>query len=403
MGIQRGEALGRNRRFMAASQATIGTRPTFAATDSFIALGHSIVPSEERIKRRNPQSSRSLRERYVGSRSAEVTIVCEHLPRGGATPPDYGVLLTAGLGVQTVGGSDVTYSLSNTQTLPFVWFEVDAGLNTSTTAEYKEAADGFVVEQVKISISKDDIPKIEFSGPCHNFVQTGRAVAENLSGGETDIPLATNEHSRFFAVNSVVGIGTSTNTGAGHRVTAVDHTAGELTVTPAVAAGAQTAPAVWPISLWTEAQTGGSPTPHVVIAVDLGADTGAWVDALEITVKNNITQRRIIGNPWPADSTPGFRDVDGTVTISATRNDIQKILNSSHHNIANVSTFDIVVTIGESGQAGSILSLDNCELDWSGISWPEDGTVGTATIPFTCKSDSATAESEVSWVWQTLP
>lgn len=388
---------------MAASQATIGTRPTLAATDSFIALGHSIVPSEERIKRRNPQSSRSLRERYVGSRSAEVTIVCEHLPRGGATPPDYGVLLTAGLGVQTVGGSDVTYSLSNTQTLPFVWFEVDAGLNTSTTAEYKEAADGFVVEQTKISISKDDIPKIEFSGPCHSFVQTGRAVAENLSGGETDIPLATNEHSRFFAVNSVVGIGTSTNTGAGHLVTAVDHATGELTVTPAVAAGAQTAPVVYPISLWAEAQTGGSPTPHVVIAVDLGADTGAWVDALEITVKNNITQRRIVGSPWPADSTPGFRDVDGTVTISATRNDLQKILNSSHHNIATVSTFDIVVTIGESGASGSILTLNDAELDWTGVSFPEDGTVGTATVPFTAKASTATAEDEFTWVWQTLP
>lgn len=403
MGIQRSEALGRNRRFMAATQATIGTRPTLAATDSFIALGHSITPSEERLKRRNPRSSRSLLERYVGNRSAEVSIVCEHLPQGGATPPDYGVLLTAGIGTQTIGGSSVTYSLSNTQTVPIVWFEVDAGLNTSTTAEYKEAADGLVIEQVKISISKDDIPKIEFAGPCHRMVQTGRAVAQNVSGSETDIPLATAAHARFFDVNSVVGVGTSTNTGAGHRVTAVNYGTGTLTVTPGISAGAQTAPVVWPISLWSEANTAGAPTPQVVIAVDLGADTGAWVDAIEITVKNNLSQRRIVGNPWPVDSTPGFRDVEGTVTIAANRTDLQKILNSSHHNIANVSTFDVVVTIGESGSAGSILTLSNCELDWTGVSFPEDGTVGTATVPFVAKATDYNDEDEFSWVWQTLP
>lgn len=388
---------------MAATQTAIGTRPTLAATDSFIARSYSMVPSEERIKRRTPQSSRSLRERYVGNRAVDVTVVCEHLPRGGATPPDYAVLLTAGLGVQTVGGSDVTYSHSNTQTLPMVWLEVDSGLNTSTTAEYKEAADGFVIEQVKLSISKDEIPLIEFSGPAHRIVQTGRAVSENTSGGETTIALATDAHSRFFDVNSVIGVGTSTNAGAGHRVTAVDHTAGELDITPALAAGAQTAPAVYPISLWTEAQTAGSPTPHVTIAVDLGADTGAWVDGIEVMFKNNITQRRIVGDPWPVDSTPGFRDVEGTVTIQANRTDLQKILNSSHHNIASVSTFDVVVTIGESGGFGSVLTLNDCEIDWTGVSFPEDGTVGTATVPFVAKASTATAEDEAVWVWQTLP
>jgi hypothetical protein len=362
-----------------------------------------MVPSEERIKRRTPQSSRSLRERYVGNRQVDVTLVVEHLPQGGATPPDYGVLLAAGFGTQTIGGSDVTYAHSNTQTLPIVWLEVDCGLNTATTAEYKEAADGFVVEQVKLSVSKDEIPLIEFSGPAHNFVQTGRSVADNTSGAETTITLTTGTDSRYFAVNSVVGVGTSTNTGAGHRVTDVDHTAGTLDITPALAAGSQTAPVVWPISLWSEANTAGSPTPHVTMSVDLGADTDAWVDGIEVMWKNNITQRRTVGSPWPVDSTPGFRDCEGTLTIQANRTDLQKILRASTHNIANLSTFDIVITIGASGGFGSIVTLNDCELDWTGISWPEDGTVGTATIPFTCKSDSATAESESSWVWQTLP
>ena len=181
MGIQRSEALGRNLRFMAATQSAIGTRPTLAATDSFIARSYSVVPSEERIKRRTPQSSRSLRERYVGNRAVDVTIVCEHLPQGAATPPDYAVLLAAGFGAQAIGGSAVTYSHSNTQTLPMVWLEVDCGLNTATTAEYKEAVDGLVIEQIKLSVSKDEIPLIEFSGPGHSMVQTGRSVSENTA------------------------------------------------------------------------------------------------------------------------------------------------------------------------------------------------------------------------------
>ena len=402
MGIQRSEALGRNLRFMAATQSAIGTRPTLAATDSFIARSYSVVPSEERIKRRTPQSSRSLRERYVGNRAVDVTIVCEHLPRGAATPPDYAVLLAAGFGAQAIGGSAVTYSHSNTQTLPMVWLEVDCGLNTATTAEYKEAVDGLVIEQIKLSVSKDEIPLIEFSGPGHSMVQTGRSVSENTSGSETTISLATGTDSRRFGVNSVIAVGTSTNTGAGHLVTAVDHTAGELTITPALASGAQTAPVIWPISLWAESSTAGSPTPHVTISVDLGADTGAWVDGIEVMFKNNITQRRIVGDPWPVDSTPGFRDVEGTVNVQATRTDLQMILASSTHNISTLSTMDIVVTIGESGAFGSTLTLNDCELDWAGVSFPEDGTVGTATVPFVAKSSTATAEDEAIWVWGTL-
>lgn len=403
MGAQDREALARDTRSTASLQTTFGTRPTVAATDSFIVKSYRITPSEVRTDRRNPQPSRDLRERYKGNREYQVSVVCEILPRGGATPPDITALLTNAIGQETVGGSTVTYSQITGQAPGLTWLEFIVGGNTSTTSEFAEIVDGFACEQWKISFdnSPDNIPLIEFTGPAQKSWTTGRFTATGTNGSGT-VTAATAAHVRRLAVNSVVGVGTSTNTGAGHRVTSIDYTAGTFVVTPVIS-GAQTSVDVFPITLWAEASTGGSPTPHVEVTVDFGSDTNAKVTAMEIMGHNNIRERRTVGTQYARDFTSGWRRVDGTISFEATRTDLQKLQDAQWLNVAGVNVSDLVITFGAAGQFGSILTLANCEMDFAALELPDDGTVGTFTLPFVAKADSASSEDACSWVWRTLP
>lgn len=404
MAITQEFALGRNTRMTATIQTTPGTRPTPAATDSvMLQAPPRINVNEERMKRRNPQASQSLRELVQGNLDVDVSMVFEHLPRGAAVPPDIGDLLRSVFGSETIGGSSVTYALSNSQTLVPLWLEFDYGTAGANTAEMKDAIDCFVPESIKYTIEKGSIPLIEIAGPARNLVRTGRSTCAILSGGESTITLQTTAHSRFFHVNSVIGVGTSTGTaGAGHRVTAINHSTGVLTITPTISGAQSAGSAVYPISLFAEASTGGSPTPEIFVSCAFGAETGAAFLKAEIEIKRNLGKHRPVGTPLVGDFYPGFRDVDGTIEFEARRSDIQKLLRSEYVNVTGVNVEDLVFTYGQSGSAGSILTLNDCRFYWSALEMPAS-EVGRFSLPFTCSASSATAEDEVTHVFQTLP
>jgi hypothetical protein len=404
MALNRPYALGRNIRATAAPQTVVGTRPTHAATDSFVLQTYSVTPEEERTPRANPRATRSLRELYQGNKTINASIIAELLPKGAALPPDIGDLLTSAIGVQTIGGSSVTYSCNNSQAVPFNWVEFDTGLADLNSAEIKEALDTFVVEELKISISNTDMPMIQLDGPARNLIRTGRGQGSAiLAGGETAITMNPTTLSRQFEVNSVIQIGTSVGAGSvGHRVTDINHGTGVLTFAPAVVGAQNPAPVVAPYSMFAEASTAGAPTPEIFCAMAFGAESGAQFEKAEISLKNNFDMVRPVGTPLVADFVPGFRGVSGSIEFSANRTDIQKLIRSSYVNTSGVNLEDLVFTFGQSGQPGSILTLNDCNMKWSALQMPQSER-GMFTLPFTAQASSGTLEDEFSWVWQTLP
>lgn len=388
MGVQYDHALGRAQAFFCMPQVTQGTMVRATGAGAFNALKLTTSYEQARVDRNDNRETAGLVSRISGMR--KVTWDCEGylIPSGAAgTAPDMQDLFQSVFGQETVnGGTSVVYSLSNTQALQ---------LNTLQRVAYPGGAaqvpvmmetliDAWVNE-MKIAVSGADPVKVSFSGGAARLVQTLRTQLDGAMSSSATMVIDTTD-ATFIEVDSVVQVGSNTNTSTGYRVTADAAPSFTLEASLTAADNAVVAPF--------------APTPTLAgepIAGILGSFTfgGATlpITACEVTVNNGLKpiedQAFAVAVP---DVIRGRRSVSGTFTMRVRADQLDAL------GIRKNSSFTVVDCALVLGSvAGSIVTIDmdRCELGFSGIEFPEDEEA-TVQVPFVCLEQSVTSGNAIT-------
>lgn len=419
MGLNNTYGLGRTVRASIQTEASFGGGPpivsneTWLPADSFQVLGGvPVEPSQDRKVRSDARQSRSAVEIIQGTKANSVTVRTYVLPpsdpgSGSATTglPDVAPLLAATFGVETVGASAVTYSLSNSQAAP-----------PSVTAlfEYNgiksDLIKGWVVEEFRLSIPNGDEPTLEFTGPAREQVIAGASTATAaITGGAASetVTLSPTSDSYLFEVGAYISIGTSTH----NVITAVNHTTGVLTIadgadpgTANIAAGTGTA--IVPYTAYAEGSGSAGLEPSTLIAsingqLDLGSDTDIVFQAAEVVVKNTWGEIRPAFTDLVADQNPGFREVTGSVTFWVRDVDVIRALARPRAiQTAGVNPLALVITLGgmNTGDGQAVMTIPAAHLNFAAADIPEAES-GSVQVPFTALASTITAEDEISLVF----
>jgi len=388
VGIQNPTGEARNFQAVATLETTFKDVTTaLAAADSFSLMGApSVEFSEERVQRMDAHASRSHHESITRRRTNSMTINSYILPPGGATPPDIAPFLTAALGTETIGGSSVTYSLADSL----------SSLAVGIVSPEVQGWHGFgaVVESMTIGLPEGDEPNFSFELTTAQGVYTGRATVDGALDGSgtavSTITLTETNASRMFEPGSRIQIGAST----GHRVTAVDHSTNELTVTPDVTTDEGTDPVVLPYSPYDETEiASASPVGVVQGSVNFGSASDICIRNAEITLTNNFSPIDCWGRQTTTDMVPGRREVTGNITLWARSPDILRAhLGRANSQAARTVALEWVV--GDDSLAGNpiaTISVPQAELQFPTYDITDDGP-NSITVEFrgyaTSRSDT---------------
>jgi hypothetical protein len=325
-------------------------------------------------------ASRSILERITQKSEHNWSLEAYLVPSGTATtPPDCGDLLTNALGTETIGGSDVTYSLASTQALTL------ASIVRHWDGIFMEAMAGAWVDEVTLTFAGGDEPKISASGGAMDYAATGYTTTNGaLSGGESSFTATNgavfhNPASTSIYAQSVITVCSSTD----HVVTSVSGTT--VNVTPNIVGAQGNGSDVVPYApTHTDA---GSPVAGISGSVTLGGAVSLVVTGATVTIRNNI--KRLADHaltPHTDDIVPMFREVMITLSCRLRQDFIASLLQREQF-----STASIQIIAGDT--AGSRWQIDAPagELDYSDISVPE-AEEATVDFPIRCLGSSGNDE-----------
>ena len=222
-------------------------------------------------------------DRVAGKHDATFSIEASLRPSGSAgTAPDVGPLLVAAGMTETVdAGVSVTYAPANDQSTSLHVLE-------DLESVSRLLVGGFV-ESVTLELTGTDPAKVTGSGRGTTPVRTGYTTLSGTEAADqTELSVA---ELNVFEVGGWVRAGSDDNSGAGYKITAksAETGAGTITVTPALAVGADSGDAVGPFC----------PTPSAVgtlLPVTAGSITidGNAVDLVDatLTITNTIWDDR---------------------------------------------------------------------------------------------------------------
>ncbi len=382
MGLAIPHALGRNQKFFAKAESTYGTFAKPAATNALKVLKSSFDWKQLREDRMDSRASRSSLERITGRKEASWSIEGYVVPSGSlGTAPDWGEILKAGFGVETVNAStSVVYTCTASQTA-----QGSLSLVRHFNDIYMQALFGAFVESLSLKLEGGKPPMISAEGPAADIAETGRTTLNGgLSGGETDIVVTD---AQAGEVGSVIKIGTSDNSGAGHQVTAKSGTT--WTVTPAVS-GAQSNGAEVTACVPSET-VAGNPIPGISGSLVVDSVT-LPITSFDVVLKNNWD---VIGDEafqsTITDGIPGFREVSGNIGVRARRDLVLYLLKRK-----DFVTRDLRITCGSTSGKKLQVDIDYAEFEFEAPDVPE-GSVVTAKIPF--KALGSSGEDEMSWTF----
>lgn len=389
MGLATPHSLGRNQRCYVVRESAFGTYIRPSGSSALKVTKSSMDSTIERIKRRDASQTASTTEGITGRRTASWSVDSYAMGSGTAgTPPDIHDLLYAWFGTYTnTPSTSDAYTIADSQT---------ARGSVSLTREYNsifaQGMAGCLVESFKFAYSGTSLPMWTFDGPGADLYYTGYSTLNGaLSGGETSIVVQTAAQDNFM-VGSVISVGTSNNSGGsppGHIVTA--KSGATLTITPAVT-GAQSDGAVVAPYVPTES-TAGSPVSHVLATAALDGAT-LPVTSFELTGKNNFkVHDDEAGSAIITDATPGWRDVTGSISLRARRDQILH-LGKWRNSVATIR--DLQVVCGTA--AGSIITFDlnRIEVENPKFDSPEADEC-MITLPFWARGSSGADELSVTF------
>jgi hypothetical protein len=375
-------------------ETTFGTFVKPTAAGSIKTLSSSITPDKGREDRNDVRQIRSLVERISRFEENEWELSSYALPRGGTTPPDVGTLLAAGFGTETIGGSDVTYSLGNISPI---------SLSLENNEIFCEALAGALVGRWSLTANNSDEPKMTFSGPGKRYIFTGNTTLNGAHAiSDTTLELQSGA-ARFYQEGSIVKVVSPAGVlqSSDMEVTNVNTASDIITVTPGLATGSSDGAEVLPYTPWTEGSTGGSPISIVSGDIDIGSDTDLSIVEISVSLENNVSMKYAWGSSTAVDFVCGRRRVEGQLTLFGRKTDFAKLARSHVFDVASVNPLATTVTLGETSGNHVILSMPQTEFHAGRVETPGADTDDEATfvIPFVALASDASTADELSLQW----
>ena len=389
MGATTDHALGRNLRFFCKKEAAAGgaygtaSQEALAGADAAKVLSSSMEFTVTRNDRMDARGTRSIQERITGKQ--EVSWSCESylLPAGGTTAPDIDPLIEGAMGGAFGTPTAKTYKLTDTNALPTV--------HMSRTANdvFREDLFGCWVEEMSISASGGEEPKISFSGGAFNYVLTGTGTTEGTGSSATSLVTESGN-----GVNFMVGSVISFNSLADKIVTA--KSTDTLTIASSSWSDAQ---AITPTT-YTET-TAGNPLNGIGGSLTLNSVT-LPVTAFDVTITNGVKPLSDAAfEKGTSDFIAGYRSVKGNISVRARKDFIKSLAQRYVQTTATAgpsfSSVPIRVDLGSVSGKQVVVFVDTAELDFAAIDVPE-AEEAILNIPFTALATSGGGdEIRIAW------
>ncbi len=346
------------------------------AADSVKHVSYSHTPNEERELRRDVRPGRDDISVKVRDRTNEWSAGFEFLPRGAAVPPDAAPFWRGLMGLETIGGSSVTYGYARVP--PSLGIIVTAGEPTPIAQEKQVGA---LVNQGVITLARNVEPRIVFSGMSAESIRALGTMT--IGAGATSANQAVlTDHAARVKVGSIVNVvGVSVN----RRITARNAALTQVTLDSSITtAGGEI---VRPYTPWDESTTnqGGEPIRSWSGAISIAGVTSHIIQGATINIGNNWQEKRHQFSQYFVDAYAGHRSVSGTLRISAEADDIILLAEAEEPPAATPGTINpvaLIFTLGDATLGQCVITLPNCVLNFGAISFPEDGGLATFEIPF---------------------
>ena len=394
MGASTDHALGRNLKFFCKKEIDSGTlipggryglsnQLAVAGGDAAKVLSSSIEFTVTRTDRMDSRASRSVLERITGKQ--EVSFSCESylLPAGSTTAPDIDPLIEAAMGGAFGASTSNTYKLSDSNALP------TCRIARTANGVFREDLFGAYVEEMSISASGGEEPRMSFSGGAFNYALTGTGTSHGSSSvTSTSVPLVTGDGVNFM-------VGSCIDINGGSAIVTAKAAADTLTVTSGTYTNNE---AITP-ETYTES-TAGNPVNGISGSLTLNSVT-LPITAFDMTLTNNIKPLSDEAfEKGASDFVAGIRSVTGTVTVRA-RKDFVKSLAQRYVQLTasgdpTFSSVPIVVTLGGVAAKKVVITMSTCELDFGAIDVPE-AEEAILNIPFTSLGNSGGDELTLAW------
>ena len=278
----------------------------------------------------------------------------------------------------------LTYRPTDTNSLPTIRMAREAN------QVLREDLFGCWVEEVGISASGGEEPKITFSGGAFNYALTGTGTTEGTGSGATSLVTEAGQGVNFMVGSSITFDDTSGTPVPQNRIVTAKDT-DTLTVASSSWADAK------PITPTTyDETTTGNPINGISGSLVLNGET-LPITSFDMTLTNgNKALNDEAFEKGATDFIAGYRSVSGTVSVRARKDFIKSF---AQRYVATTATADptftsvvLTVTLGSTSGKKCVLTLNNCELDFAAIDIPE-AEEAVLNIPYTALGSSAADES----------
>jgi len=389
MGASTDHALGRNLRFFCKKESAAGgaygtdSQEALTGAEAAKVLSTSMEFTVARNDRMDSRSTRSVQERITGKQ--EVSWSCESyiLPAGGTTAPDIDPLIEGAMGGAFGASVAKTYNLTDTNALPTIH------MARTANGVFREDLFGAYVEEMTISGSGGEEPKISFSGSAFNYALTGTGITEGT--GSTATALITESGN---GVNFMVGSVISFNSLDDKVVTA--KSSDTLTIQSSSWSDAQ---AITPTT-YTET-TAGNPVNGITGSLTLNSVT-LPVTAFDVTITNGIKGLSDEAfEKGTSDFVAGYRSVKGSVSVRARKDFIKSLAQRYVQTAATAdpsfSSIPIRIDMGSTSGKTVVIFMDTAEIDFGAIDVPQ-AEEAVLNLPFTALATSSGGdEIRIAW------
>jgi hypothetical protein len=276
----------------------------------------------------------------------------------------------------------LTYRGSDTNALPT--------LRMMRTADdvLREDLFGAWVEEVSISASGGDEPRISFSGGAFNYALTGSSAANGSGSSASTLNVTAGDGVNFMVgseltVNSTARIVTAKSTDA---------------ITLSAAASWSGSDAVTPTT-YTET-TAGNPVNGIGGGLTLNSVT-LPITGFDVTLTNGVKALSDEAlTKGTSDFVSGYRTVTGTITVRARKDMIksfaQRYVQTTSTANPTFTSIPVVVTLGSRTGYNCVVRMDTVELDFGAIDIPE-AEEAILNIPFTALGSDGGDEIYFDW------
>jgi hypothetical protein len=370
------------------AQTTYDTFQSYAATDGFDFRELSIDGEVEYHEIESHVGTLSLQGEIEGKRGGKWSVDSYLRPTTAGTAPDLGFMFTHALGTETVGGSDVTYTLND---------DAPSGLEIyrSASTDFMECIGGAWIEELELAIEGGSPPTMKAGGgfASRGFVMQGATIGASEATGQT-ILTVTSGHARYFQPGVFVTFPSDTNGGAGYRVTSVDVAGNTITVTPAIAgAGLSNLDAITPLIL-TQTLVG-TPIPGIACGLSLG---GTAIGLKKATIKYATGTKGIEGEASsnrPSRLHRGKRLITGELEVFYLAESAPFMERAYDPDTGYLAA--IIRAGADTASKRVLFNLPRIRLGNPKYVW-KDEEATHATFPFKARQ-SATAGDELNVVW----